>query len=156
MKITKIILFAITLWVLWGIKENLMVLPISIHSNSLLIWLLNATSLCSFLFLLGISFLLFRLIKTFSQNNFFGNESVNLVRKIGVFVLILAILEVANRTFYNFFQNPQLLPIEVLKDFLWRITFVSPTFLFCSILIFIFAKFMQRAIEIKNDNETII
>jgi hypothetical protein len=156
MKTTKIVLFIITLWILWGIKENVAVIPANLQSNSLLIWLLNATSLCTYLVLFAISFLLYKLIRIYNKKHFFDNKSVGLVRKIAFLVLILAILDISNRNLFDIINNAQMSAIEIFKNFFWRIIFVSPTFLFCSILIFILADFMKKAITVKAENESFI
>jgi hypothetical protein len=156
MKTTKIILLVITIWILWGIKENLAIIPASLQSNSLAIWLLNGTSLCTYLVLFIISFLLYKLISTYHKTQFFDNKSVNLVKKIAILVLFLAILDVINRSLFDMMNNHQMSVSEIFKNFFWRIIFVSPTFLFCSILIFILANFMKKAITIKAENESFI
>jgi Protein of unknown function (DUF2975) len=156
MKTTKVMLFVITLWILWGIKENVAVIPANLQSNSLVIWLLNGTNLCTYLVLFTISFLLYKLINTYNEKHFFDNKSVVLVRKIAFLVLFLAILDVSNRSLVDMMNNAQMSVLEIFKNFFWRIVFVSPTFLFCSILIFILADFMKKAITVKAENESFI
>lgn len=156
MKTTKISLFVITLWVLWGIKENLSILPASIHSNSLPIWLLNATSLGTYLILFIVSFVLYRLISAYKKVGFFDKISVSLVRKIGFSMLVLSVLEVANRSIVSLVNKTPKTLQEVFIEFFWRLIFVSPTFLFCSILIFILSDFMNKAIAVKAENESFI
>ncbi len=156
MKTTKVVLFILTLWVLWGIIGNIVVIPSNLQSNSLVIWLLNATSLCTYLVLFTISFLLYKLISIYNKIHFFDNRSVVLVRKIAFLVLILAILDVTNRSLVDMMNNAQMSVIDMFESFLWRIIFVSPTFLFCSILIFILADFMKKAITVKAEHESFI
>lgn len=156
MKITKIVLFIITLWILWGIKENVAIFPENLQSNSLVIWLLSGTSLCTYLILFSISFLLFRLINIYNKKQFFDNKSVALLRKIAFLVLFLAILDVINRSLVDMMNSSQMSVSGILKNFLWRIIFISPTFLFCSILIFILVDFMKKAITVKAEHESFI
>ncbi|MFN3489751.1 MAG: DUF2975 domain-containing protein [Emticicia sp.] len=156
MKTTKVILFIITIGVLWGIVENVAVLPTNLQTNSFVIWLLNGTSLCTYLILFVISFFLYKLISIYNKMHFFDNKSVVLVRKIAFLVLILAILDVANRGLFDILHNTHLSVSNILKNFFWRTIFVSPTFIFCSILIFILADFMKRAITVKAENESFI
>ena len=155
-KTTKILLFFIITWILWGLKESISTIPNAIQSKSLLIWLLNATSLFTYLTLLLISFFLYQLIKTYKKQHFFDAKSVRFVRNISFSVLVLAILDVSNRTLFDFWSNPNTSILGVFKDFLWKIIFISPTLLFCSILIFILADFMKKAIIVKNENESFI
>jgi uncharacterized protein with PQ loop repeat len=156
MKITKVSLFVITLWVLWGIKENLTVLPANFRSNSLPIWLLNATSLATYLILFMISFMLYRLINTYNKIEFFDKISVALLRRIGLSVLAISVLESANRSIVSLLtKSPKTLQ-EVALEFFWHLIFGSPVFLFCSILIFILADFMKKAITVKAENESFI
>lgn len=156
MKTTKIILLIVTIGVLWGIVENMAVLPANLQTNSLVIWLLNGTSLCTYLVLFSISFFLYKLISIYNKMHFFNSKSVILVRKIAFLVLILAILDVANRGFFDILHNSHLSGSNILKNFFWRTIFISPTFIFCSILIFILADFMKKAITVKQENESFI
>lgn len=156
MKTTKVILFIITIGVLWGIAENVAVLPTNLQTNSLVIWLLNGTSLCTYLTLFIISFFLYKLISIYNKMHFFDKKSVILVRRIAFLVLILAILDVSNRGLFDILHNTRLSGSNILKNFFWRTIFVSPTFIFCSILIFILADFMKRAITVKAENESFI
>ena len=156
MKTIKILLFFIITWILWGLKESISIIPSSVQSNALLVWLLNATSLFTYLTLLIISFFLYQLIKTYKKQHFFDIKSVRFVRSIGFSVLFLAILDISNRTLFDFWSNPNTSISGVFKGFLWKIIFVSPTLLFCSILIFILADFIKKAIIVKNENESFI
>ncbi len=156
MKIVKISIFVITLWVLWGIKENLSVLPTSIYSNSLPIWLLNAISLVTYLVLFVISFMLYRLINLYTKNGFFNKVSVVIVRRIGFSVFVLSMLEIANRSIASLIDKAPKTLNEVFLEFFWHLIFISPSFLFCTILIFILADFMNKAITIKKENESFI
>jgi hypothetical protein len=156
MKTTKIILLIVTIGVLWGIVENMAVLPANLQTNSLVIWLLNGTSLCTYLVLFAISFFLYKLINIYNKIHFFSSKSVVLVRKIAFLVLILAILDIANRGLFDVLHSSNMSVSKILKNFFWRTIFVSPTFIFCSILIFILADFMKKAITVKQENESFI
>lgn len=156
MKTTKVILFIITIGVLCGIAENVAVLPTNLQTNSLVLWLLNGTSLCTYLTLFVISFFLYKLINIYNKMHFFDKKSVILLRKIAFLVLILAILDILNRELFDILHNTHLSGNNILKNFFWRTLFVSPTFIFCSILIFILADFMEKAIIVKAENESFI
>jgi hypothetical protein len=156
MNTTKVILFIVTIGVLWRIVENLAVLPTNLQTNSLVIWLLNGTSLCTYFVLFTISFFLYKLISIYNKIHFFNSKSVVLVRKIAFLVLILAILDVANRRLFDVLHSSNSSLSNILKNFFWRTIFVSPTFIFCSILIFILADFMKRAVTVKQENESFI
>lgn len=152
----KLFLFVVTLWVLWGLKENIMLLPQSFQSNSLLVWLISATSIATFLVLLLVCVLLFKLVETYKVRQYFDTKSSKLVTIIAYCVLFLTILDTANRALSDYFANPTWQTEWVFMNYFWRIIFNSPALLFCSLLLFLLADFMNKAIRIKTENESFI
>ena len=110
---------------------------------------------------LFIGFCLYRLWKKYQKQSFFDEESVKTVRTMGI---ILMLISIPNTTF-NVLRDV-ILPSEaaghlpahhvILHRFFLDFLFQSPVFLFLGMLIFLFADFMKKAINIKNDKETII
>lgn len=152
----KLFLFIITLWVLWGLKENMAIWPQSFQSNSLVIWFLSATSTSIYLVLLVIGILLLRLYKTYYAQHFFDAKSSKLVTLIAYCVFFLAILDSTNRALSDYFANPTWRIDWVFTNYFWRIIFNSPALLFCSLLLFLLADFMKKAIMVKTENESFI
>lgn len=109
---------------------------------------------------LWIGLLLFQLFRMYRQHGFFGNESVQTVRWIGVLLVGISVFN----SVFNVLRDEvigadpdRLIGWQAfLFHFVLDYLFESPVLLFLSLLVFLFAAFMQQAIDLKKDNEAII
>jgi hypothetical protein len=102
---------------------------------------------------------LYNLWKNYQGKGFFDVKSVKTVRIMGIVTMLISI----PNSVYNVIRDEILHTSKpndsihsLLHHFLLNFSFEAPIFLFLGMLIFLFADFMKKAINIKNDNETII
>ena len=155
-KISLLILWIIMAFVLYDLCLSLFYFNKFLTPKAILLPIFYSTNfLILFAFIL-IGIFLFRLIKTYDKVGYFEEKSLRFVKNIAVLLLLIAPLQVFAQTLSDFVIYPNFTPKELLIQFITYFLFRSPSFLFSSLLIFLFLDFMKKAILIKNDNETII
>jgi hypothetical protein len=118
-----------------------------------------AKTIC-FMGVLLIGYVVFRLRHLYNQTGYFDEHSCAQVRRIGLLLFGIAVFSSLFNVLRDDVIQPQLgeLPPmgELGRRIVWDFLFESPVLLFVSLLTFVFAQFMQQAIGIRRDNESII
>ncbi|TAG40979.1 MAG: DUF2975 domain-containing protein [Cytophagia bacterium] len=158
MKAIKVVFVVALLWVsfglmLTGFRSYDYLTRIYIPSVSvmyLLKFLSFVTSLC-------IGGLLYALFQRYHKSRFFDSKDAQFVRFIGYLSLITAVFNSSANSLRDRSPKEQLPTMgEFMKGFMSDFMFESPLFLLFALLTFLLAAFMQKALNLKSENESFI